>query len=148
MKSFSKLSAIFLISSLFVSVNSKVISTRASCPPKPETLKEFDAERVIIILYHMLLWQGIDLVWKEIIKISYSFYFVSDSSEVIKSHFFHHHSSQIFRFQRFWSYFLAEWMVYFSNMIWWFYIPEIYPVFALFRIFRIFFKCHISTILI
>ena len=55
---------------------------------------------------------------------------MSDSSEVKDLLFFHihHPSSQIFRFQQFCLYFLTEWMVYFSNMIWWFYFPDFYPV--------------------
>ena len=37
-------------------------------------------------------------------------------------------SSQIFRFQWLWPCFFTDWMVYFSNMTWWFSFPEIHPV--------------------
>ena len=43
---------------------------------------------------------------------------------------FHHHSSQIFLYERLWPYFSTEWMVLFSNMISKFYFPEIYPDFS------------------
>ena len=58
---------------------------------------------------------------------SFLFYIVSDS-----------HSSQIFIFLLFWSHFLIEWLVYFSNTIWWFLFSGNLSCFRIF--FRISFK--------
>ena len=62
-----------------------------------------------------------------------SFYFVSEAPKFKNIFFFSSfakiwNSSQIFRFQWCQTNFFTELMVYFSNMIWWSSLPEIYPV--------------------
>ena len=60
------------------------------------------------------------------------FYFMSEAPKFKNlgffKFFFCRGTSQIFRFKQFWPHFFTVWMVHFSNMIWWFSFPEIYPV--------------------